>query len=89
MGIDFNNVFAGIGVGGLHVREQHFIDHITGGGIQEAPQVKVMAIKTLNGFFGSKGFFSDFTGQGATDANNTDPGLAWGCGNRGYGIVVS
>ena len=88
MGIDFNDVFPGIGVRSLHKGEQNFIDQFTGGWIQEAPQVKVMAIKTLNGFFRPKGFFSDFSRQGAADTNNTDSGLADGGGNGGDGIVV-
>jgi hypothetical protein len=45
-------------------------------------------MKTLNGFFRPKDFFSDFSRQGAADTNNTDSGLADGCGNGGDGIVI-
>ena len=48
-------------------------------------QMKMMALKAVDRFFGSKNFFSDFSRQWAADTNNTDSGLANRCGNGGNG----
>jgi hypothetical protein len=34
VGIDFNDVFSGVRVRGLHIGEEHFVDHAPGGGIE-------------------------------------------------------
>ena len=69
MAVDLHHVFPGIGVGGSHPGEQHFIDDFSLG-TDDLSQVKLVGTPLAAGTAGAKDLPGDLPGPGAAETDD-------------------
>ena len=83
--VDLHHVFPGIGVGGLHPGEEHFVDDLPLG-VDDVPQIEPVGAPGLAGSVGAEDAPGDGGRLRAAETDDADARLARGGGNGGNGI---